>query len=205
VSTLNGISMYGDERGQAVLWCHGGLSGRLDAALLQDAACRVGVRIISVDRPAIGGARPQDLRSVAAWARGVSGVLDALEVEELSVAAWSAGGPHALALAAEMPGRVRRVTTVASMHPLTEARYRSALGLQLHRVLLRLSPRWSALARRVVAASMHAPDRVLVATTLHTAVPAERAAMRAAADEIVAFLRAAVEQGPGGVVAEGRG
>lgn len=66
------------------------------------------MRLLAVDRcgPAV---RRRSLRD---WAEQL---LAALEPERFAVIGWSAGGPHALALAAVAPERVRRVALVASM------------------------------------------------------------------------------------------
>ncbi len=42
---------------------------------------------------------------------------DALGLERFSLLGWSAGGPHALAVAAGQPGRVERAVVVAGMPP----------------------------------------------------------------------------------------
>ncbi|MGZ5019261.1 MAG: alpha/beta fold hydrolase, partial [Chthoniobacterales bacterium] len=46
---------YGDPRGVPVIFCHGWPSSRSMAQLTDEAARRVGVRIISPDRPGISG------------------------------------------------------------------------------------------------------------------------------------------------------
>jgi pimeloyl-ACP methyl ester carboxylesterase len=53
-------------------------------------------------------------RTLRAWAERF---LAALDVERFAVIGWSAGGPHALAVAALAPERVTRVALVASMPP----------------------------------------------------------------------------------------
>ena len=53
-------------------------------------------------------------RTLREWAERF---VDALEVERFGVIGWSAGGPHALAVAAVAPERVSRVALVASMPP----------------------------------------------------------------------------------------
>jgi pimeloyl-ACP methyl ester carboxylesterase len=67
----------------------------------------------------------------------------ALEVERFGVIGWSAGGPHALALAAVAPGRVTRVALVGSMPPVDLV---SELQRDVRSVMrvARLSPRLAA-------------------------------------------------------------
>lgn len=69
-------------------------------------------RVVSVDRCTLVPGRT--LRS---WARDVVELADELGLERFGVIGWSAGGPHALAVAAIAPDRVDRVSLVASMPP----------------------------------------------------------------------------------------
>jgi len=69
------------------------------------------VRLLAVDR--CGPARR--FASLRAWADATAG---ALGVDRFGVIGWSAGGPHALALAAVAPERVTRVALVGSMPPV---------------------------------------------------------------------------------------
>jgi pimeloyl-ACP methyl ester carboxylesterase len=74
-------------------------------------AASLGVRLLAVDR--CGPAR--SFASLRAWAESTAAELD---VERFGVVGWSAGGPHALALAAVVPARVTRVALVGSMPPV---------------------------------------------------------------------------------------
>ena len=69
------------------------------------------MRLLAVDR--CGPAR-----RFARCARGRESTAAALDVERFGVVGWSAGGPHALALAAVAPDRVTRVALVGSMPPV---------------------------------------------------------------------------------------
>lgn len=93
--------------GPAVLYFHGGGdSPSSRPAETYDA------RVISVDRCTF--VRGRTLRS---WAHDVVELADELRLERFGVIGWSAGGPHALAVAAIAPERVDRVSLVASMPP----------------------------------------------------------------------------------------
>jgi pimeloyl-ACP methyl ester carboxylesterase len=71
------------------------------------------VRVIGVDRC---GERVKG-RTLRSWAGEVEALADELELERFGIVGWSAGGPHALAVAAVLPERVDRVALVASMPP----------------------------------------------------------------------------------------
>lgn len=51
---FHAVSHYGDPFGWPVVWCHGGLSSRLDGVFFDDAARRRGARVIAIDRPGVG-------------------------------------------------------------------------------------------------------------------------------------------------------
>ena len=81
------------------------------------AAARHGVRLVGPTRPGYAGSTPQPGRDVAAVAADVAAVLDQLGVERAAVTGASGGGPHALATAAGLPGRIGAVATLASVGP----------------------------------------------------------------------------------------
>jgi pimeloyl-ACP methyl ester carboxylesterase len=97
---------FGD--GPAVLYFHGGGDSRLSRP-----AETHGVRVIGVERcgPRVPG------RNLRSWAEDVVALADELGLGRFGVVGWSAGGPHALAVAARAPERVDRVSLVASMPP----------------------------------------------------------------------------------------
>src|SRR3954470_21808608 len=108
----------GDAR-LAVVWHHGSpQSGALYEPLTSSAAGR-GIRLISFGRASYGGSSPNPGRDIASVGRDVIAIADALELDGFAVMGASGGGPHALASAAVMPGRVRAVATFASVAPFT--------------------------------------------------------------------------------------
>jgi pimeloyl-ACP methyl ester carboxylesterase len=126
----------GDPHGAPVVYLHGGGDSRLSRHPDDSIAAELGVRLLAVDR--CGPARR--LGSLRAWAEQLAA---ALPVERFGVVGWSAGGPHALALAAVAPDRVTRVALVGSMPPPDLTRYLSRDVRAVMRVA-RLSPRLAA-------------------------------------------------------------
>jgi pimeloyl-ACP methyl ester carboxylesterase len=128
----------GDPAGTPVVYLHGGGDSRLSRHPDDTIAASIGVRLLAVDRcgPAVRG---RSLRSCA------QDLLDALDVERFAVLGWSAGGPHALAVAALAPDRVERVALVGSMPLHRENRL---LPQDVQRVMrvARFSPRVAARA-----------------------------------------------------------
>jgi pimeloyl-ACP methyl ester carboxylesterase len=100
-----------------VLWHHGSpQTGSILAPLLAAAVPR-GVRFLSYGRPDYGGSTAQPGRTVASAASDVRDIADALGVDELAVMGASGGGPHALACAALLPGRVSAAVTIGGIAP----------------------------------------------------------------------------------------
>ena len=100
----------GDPDGTPVVYLHGGGDSRLSRHPDDSIAAALGVRLLALDRcgPAARG------RSLRRWAEETAAVVDA---DRFGVVGWSAGGPHALALAAVAAQRVTRVALVGSMPP----------------------------------------------------------------------------------------
>ena len=102
-----------------VLWHHGSpQTGRI-LEPVADAAARRAIRVISFGRAAYGGSSRNPGRDVASVGIDVEHLVDALGVERFAVMGASGGGPHALACAARMPGRVTGVVTFASPAPFS--------------------------------------------------------------------------------------
>jgi pimeloyl-ACP methyl ester carboxylesterase len=79
---------------------------------------RAGVRYITTDRAGYGRSGRHRGRSVADEAADVLAVADSLGLERFAVVGGSGGGPHALACAALLIGRVERVACQSSVAPL---------------------------------------------------------------------------------------
>jgi pimeloyl-ACP methyl ester carboxylesterase len=79
-----------------------------------------GVTLLSVDRPGYGGSDPVangSWATVASAADDIAAVLDQMQIEQVGVAGWSAGGRVALALAARRPDLVDRVVVIGTPAP----------------------------------------------------------------------------------------
>ena len=78
---------------------------------------RLGIRLISYDRPGYGGSERHRDRTVADAASDVAAIADALGIERFSVVGRSGGGPHALACAALLGSRVARAAALCTLAP----------------------------------------------------------------------------------------
>jgi len=166
-----GVAQFGRPQGAPVIWCHGGLSSRIDAALADAAAARTGLRLIALDRPGIGRSSLRRNDDLLRWPAIVAECADQLGLEGFGVVGWSAGGPYALACAYMLPARVRAVATIAGMTAVTDRTRRRELGLGLDRRLIGLSlatPRVAGIALEVIRM---APDRLIWRAMRHVGGP----------------------------------
>lgn len=112
--------IYGDPDGRPVINCHGGVVCRLDVAPADEAARAAGLRIISPDRPGVGGSDRAPGRRLLDWVDDVRQLADVLALDGFDTLGWSMGGQYALALASGLGDRVARVTVVAGCPPLDD-------------------------------------------------------------------------------------
>jgi pimeloyl-ACP methyl ester carboxylesterase len=96
----------GAEARLTVFWHHGTPNVGAPPEPLLPASAERGVRWVSFDRPGYGGSTPRPGRDVASAADDVASVADALGIAQFAVMGHSGGGPHALACAALLQGRV---------------------------------------------------------------------------------------------------
>jgi pimeloyl-ACP methyl ester carboxylesterase len=116
-----GYEKWGDPDGLPLFWIHGTPGGRLsrypDVSLWE----RLGLHVITVDRPGYGLSTSLPGRAVSHIAVDVAAVADHLGIGRFAVHGGSGGGPHALAIAALLGERVLACAAVCSMAPLEPA------------------------------------------------------------------------------------
>lgn len=197
---------YGDSDGTPVLSFHGGLSSRLDAAPAQAGAERLGVRLISPDRPGIGRSTPQPGRRLLDWPDDVATLTGALGIDRFAVMGWSCGGPYAAACAARLGRRVTRVALLSSSIPLDL--FGTTRGLTFDdRLLLFLvhrAPRMAAALVRVMIGD--ATEGRLYREVLRSFPAVDRAAIREMGPpaQAVAFVKESARQGAEGCLQDYR-
>jgi pimeloyl-ACP methyl ester carboxylesterase len=76
-----------------------------------------GINLISFDRPGYGLSDRLPRRTVADVVQDVVAIADSLDIDQFAVVGRSGGGPHALACAALLPGRVTRASALVSLAP----------------------------------------------------------------------------------------
>jgi pimeloyl-ACP methyl ester carboxylesterase len=143
------FEQYGDPAGIPALWFHGGFSSRLEASPLDVPARELGVRLLSLDRPGLGGSDPLPARTVTGYAKDVVELLDALELERVTVGGLSNGGMFTMAVASEIPHRVVRAVPVNSTTPVTDKAAQSALSFAARATYRFMARHPERLSRRV--------------------------------------------------------
>lgn len=111
------FEQWGDPAGDVLFSLHGTPGGRLGRHPDPDLWRRMGLRVVTVDRPGYGQSTPLPGRAVAHMAQDVAAVADHLGAERFAVFGGSGGGPHALAVAALLGDRVRACVPVCSAAP----------------------------------------------------------------------------------------
>jgi pimeloyl-ACP methyl ester carboxylesterase len=110
----------GDPDGRPVFFQHGTGDSRLARHPDESLTAALGIRLITADRPGVGGSTRTKHRTLADWATDAEALANALELERFAVAGWSGGGPHALAIAHALGDRVSSVTLASSLAPFDE-------------------------------------------------------------------------------------
>jgi pimeloyl-ACP methyl ester carboxylesterase len=111
------IHEAGDPEGELVLMHHGTpTDGSLYAPWVEDATQR-GIRLVGYDRPGYGGSSRHSGRRVSDAARDAETIAAALGADRFATWGISGGGPHTLACATLLPGKVVAAVSLASPAP----------------------------------------------------------------------------------------
>lgn len=126
---------YGLRGGMPVIFCHGWPSSRTMAALADDAARELNIRLISPDRPGVRDSSFVPDRRLLDWPPLLREFADYLELEDFHMLGISGGAPYAFVSAWAMPERVRAIAVASGAPPIAELSERDGL-LPLYRWLL---------------------------------------------------------------------
>jgi pimeloyl-ACP methyl ester carboxylesterase len=114
-----GFAEYGATTGRPVFYFHGSASSRLDRPSSETMLAQMDIHFISVDRPGHGLSDWQAGRRLIDWPQDIGQLADSLGIGEFYVAGHSAGGPHALACAHQLTGRVLAGAAISSVAPMS--------------------------------------------------------------------------------------
>ncbi|KAH7078343.1 Alpha/Beta hydrolase protein [Paraphoma chrysanthemicola] len=115
-----GFSIYGSTSSSSptIFLFHGMPGSRLVGRSFTTTSTRLGLRLITLDRPGYGSSTFAP-RSIVDWPADVLALADHLQIRKFSIIGASAGGPFALSCARFMPAeRLRRTMVVCGIGPL---------------------------------------------------------------------------------------
>jgi pimeloyl-ACP methyl ester carboxylesterase len=113
-----GFAEFGAHRGRPVFWLHGTPGGRRQIPQpARVAADELGLRLIGVDRPGTGASDPHLYHQLVDFAADLEELADRLDLDDFGVIGLSGGGPYTLAIAHELPKRVRAVVVLGGVAP----------------------------------------------------------------------------------------
>lgn len=114
-----GYAEFGDASGRLVLWHHGTPGARRQIPVAaRRAAERLGLRVVSVERPGVGDSTQHRYQCIREWGDDAATVVDHLGHDRFAAVGLSGGGPYALACAHELPDRVTVVGLLGSVAPV---------------------------------------------------------------------------------------
>jgi pimeloyl-ACP methyl ester carboxylesterase len=158
---LLGYSEYGDLSGKPIFFFHGWPGARLQGALAENSAIRLGIRIIAPDRPGFGLSDFQPNRQILDWPNDVVFLAEHLHLGEFGVIGLSGGAPYALACGFKIPKLLTSVGIVSGVGPSDESGADKGVSEELRRMvrLARIVP-WilTPILKRVARQRQHNPE-----------------------------------------------
>lgn len=116
-----GYAEYGAVDGEPIVYCHGLPSSRLEGKLFEQAAVDNQVRLIVPDRPGYGLSDERGFFQLAEWPEDIEPLMKHLDIQRFSVFGNSGGGPYALACAAKLSSRLKRVAITCALGPVDQS------------------------------------------------------------------------------------
>ncbi len=112
-----GYAEFGDPKGKPLFTFHGWPSSRLQGEVYDNVCRKLGIRVISTDRPGFGLSDYDPYRTLLDWPDTVLELADALKLKKFSVMGISGGGPYAAVCAYKIPGRLDKTGIVVGLAP----------------------------------------------------------------------------------------
>jgi len=156
---------YGNPKGKPIFEFHGNPSSRLGSILFDEAARRLSIRVIGIDRPGMGLSHYKPGRKLLDWPDDVIELANALGIDRFPIVGGSGGVPSTLACAYKIPERLTSVGVLFGPCPLDApgATAGWSRSMRIRAFLGRNGPLWiGSLAMKAVARTMRQnPDKAL--------------------------------------------
>ncbi|MBA2653149.1 MAG: alpha/beta hydrolase [Tatlockia sp.] len=157
-----GYAEYGSNLGFPVLFFHGFPGSRLEAEKLHQAALKMKVRLIGLDRPGMGLSTPKKNRTLLSWAEDIAQFAEALNLKTFSIVGHSGGAPYVAACAYRIPEKLHKAVIVSGIAPLSYPEALSSLSKsqkQMH-WMIRYCPIVLKLMMRLSFKALENPNRL---------------------------------------------
>lgn len=113
-----GYVEYGDSKGKPLFFFHGWPGSRCSGKETDIAAKKLGIRVISTDRPGMGLSDFKANRKLLDWPDDVIELADYLKIKIFSVLGVSGGGPYVAACCYKIPSRIFKAGIVVGLAPV---------------------------------------------------------------------------------------
>ncbi|KKQ91983.1 MAG: Alpha/beta hydrolase fold protein [Candidatus Woesebacteria bacterium GW2011_GWA2_40_7] len=115
-----GYIEYGDPKGKPAFFFHGWPGSRFSGKEADIDAKKLGVRVISTDRPGIGLSDFKKDRKLLDWPDDIAELADFLKIKKFSIMGVSGGGPYVAVCAYKIPKRVIKAGIVVGLAPINK-------------------------------------------------------------------------------------
>ena len=115
-----GYIEYGDPRGKPLYFFHGWPGSRFAGKEVDETGKKLGVRIISTDRPGIGLSDFKKNRRLLDWPDDIVELANYLKIKKFSLMGVSGGGPYVAVCAYKIPERIIKAGIVVGLAPVTK-------------------------------------------------------------------------------------
>ncbi len=202
-----GYAEYGNSDGCPVFFFHG-IPGSRIFRPPDHVTIRLGVRLITADRPGYGLSTFQPERKILDWADDIAQLADHLDIARFSIAGHSGGGPYVAAVAYALPERVTAAALLSSIGPIEVPH--ATDGMQpTNKMGFRVGrwmpfPVWRALFHIFFSKGREHPEKVVVPVSDPGNPDTSMFALPGARDMMMESTREAFRQGTLGHAWEGR-
>ncbi len=152
---------FGDLGGSPVIFTSGTPVSGLRGGSYDEAARASGLRWISPDKPGYGGSDYHRQRSLTSWGDDLAALAGNLSLDRFALAAESGGGPHTLAAALRLAGRVSVVALIAAAGAPADSSERAGqqARIRFYGWLARNAPALNAVPLTMMRWSLASPAR----------------------------------------------
>jgi pimeloyl-ACP methyl ester carboxylesterase len=191
-----GFDEHGDPAGTPIFYFHGTPGARVELATFAPPALvdRLGLRLITPDRPGMGLSDFQPGRRVSDWPKDVLALADHLGLERFGVLGYSGGTLYAMACAALIPDRLTRVVLAGVVGPFDKPGLTTGINPQNLQFLemCRERPLIASLIQRLMGLMARFTAQQVIKQVKSALPPADQAAI-STVDIQQGFLRMVME------------